>query len=131
MTSVSYASESGDEVDVDTGELSSEYFDAPLQLSDIMPKNRRLYDKMRPPKFKGKSWNMRPPNFKGKSWNMKKGYRWYSSEGSVAHTTPQVEGRQMGIGFYDRVWSRPDLRISSTYVITVFNRPLQRQSGIA
>lgn len=52
MASVAHASESGDEVDVDTGELSSEYFDAPLQLSDIMPKNRRLYDKMRPPKFK-------------------------------------------------------------------------------
>ena len=64
MASVAHASESGDEVDVDTGELSSEYFDAPLQLSDIMPKNRRLYDKMRPPKFKGKSGNM------------KKGYRW-------------------------------------------------------
>ena len=59
MASVAHASESGDEVDVDTGELSSEYFDAPLQLSDIMPKNRRLYDKMRPPKFKGKSGNMK------------------------------------------------------------------------
>ncbi len=27
--------------------------DLPLQLSDIMPKDRRLYDKMRPPKYKG------------------------------------------------------------------------------
>ena len=54
MTSIAHASVSEDE-DVDPGELSSEYFDAPLQLSDIMPKNRRLYDKMRPPMFKGKS----------------------------------------------------------------------------
>ena len=55
MTSAAHASVSGDEGDVDSGELSSEYFDAPLQLSDIMPKNRRLYDKMRPPKYKGKN----------------------------------------------------------------------------
>ena len=54
MTSAAYASVSGDEGDVDSEELSSEYFDAPLQLSDIMPKDGRLYDKMRPPKYKGK-----------------------------------------------------------------------------
>ena len=27
--------------------------DKPLELGDIMPENRKLYDKMRPPKFKG------------------------------------------------------------------------------
>lgn len=55
MTSAAYASVSGDEANVDSEDLSSEYFDSPLQLSDIMPRNRRLhYDKMRPPKYKGK-----------------------------------------------------------------------------
>ena len=43
-----------DEADLDSGDLSSEYYDAPLQLSDIMPQNRKHYDKMRPPKYKGK-----------------------------------------------------------------------------
>lgn len=53
MTSAAYASVSGDEANVDSEDLSSEYFDSPLQLSDIMPRNRRLhYDKMRPPKYK-------------------------------------------------------------------------------
>lgn len=28
--------------------------DRPLELGDIMPEDRRLYDKMRPPKYKGK-----------------------------------------------------------------------------
>jgi len=41
-----------DEADLDSGDLSSEYYDAPLQLSDIMPQNRKHYDKMRPPKYK-------------------------------------------------------------------------------
>ena len=31
--------------------IDAEY---PLQLGDIMPNDRRLYDKMRPPKYKGK-----------------------------------------------------------------------------
>ena len=26
----------------------------PLELADIMPEDRRMYDKMRPPKYKGK-----------------------------------------------------------------------------
>ena len=29
--------------------------DRPLELGDIMPEDRRLYDKMRPPKYKGKN----------------------------------------------------------------------------
>ena len=28
--------------------------DRPLELADIMPEDKRLYDKMRPPKYKGK-----------------------------------------------------------------------------
>ena len=27
--------------------------DKPLELGDIMPENRKVYDKMRPPKFEG------------------------------------------------------------------------------
>jgi hypothetical protein len=34
--------------------LSSEYYDSPLELGDIMPKSRKHYDKMRPPKYKCK-----------------------------------------------------------------------------
>ena len=35
-------------------ELSDEQVrDRPLELGDIMPEDRRLYDKMRPPKYKG------------------------------------------------------------------------------
>ena len=30
----------------------------PLQLGDIMPEDRTLYDKMRPPKFKGISFSI-------------------------------------------------------------------------
>ena len=29
--------------------------DNPLELGDIMPQNRKFYDKMRPPKYKGKN----------------------------------------------------------------------------
>ena len=29
--------------------------DNPLELGDIMPQNRKLYDKMRPPKYKGEA----------------------------------------------------------------------------
>ncbi len=32
----------------------SDVSDNPLELGDIMPSNRKLYDKMRPPKYKGK-----------------------------------------------------------------------------
>ena len=36
-------------------ELSDEPVrDRPLELADIMPEDKRLYDKMRPPKVKGK-----------------------------------------------------------------------------
>ena len=72
MTSPAFASATGDEVDEDSGDLSSEYFDAPLQLSDIMPKNRRLYDKMRPPKYKGKlsASNLRPKHSPGSSLSL-------------------------------------------------------------
>ena len=31
--------------------------DNPLELGDIMPQNRKLYDKMRPPKYKGRDPN--------------------------------------------------------------------------
>ena len=35
-------------------ELSDEPVrDRPLELADIMPEDKRLYDKMRPPKYKG------------------------------------------------------------------------------
>ena len=31
--------------------------DRPLELGDIMPEDKRLYDKMRPPKYKGKLYS--------------------------------------------------------------------------
>ncbi len=50
----------------DSGEESSEYFDPPIELGDIMPEQKKQYDKMRPPKYKGKAGRLGRPDDHGK-----------------------------------------------------------------
>ena len=65
--------------------MSEGDYDFPLELGDIMPQNRKLYDKMRPPKYKGKPERERENNN-----NCRKKKRTNECEGEIESVIPRV-----------------------------------------